>query len=255
MTRHLVESGAAGPAPASAQVAVREVEQSFPLLVISHVSLSIAACALEMNGQTPAVDDFDTATGIPQGRTAGATLRRGARILASHLDIDDQTFRQSVRAAVVLGTAVLLADLLAVDHKFWIVLGALAVLRSSSVITRATGMQAVIGTAVGFVLSAVVVAAAGTHTDWLWIPMVACTFLAVYAPGAVGFGSGQVAFTLWVVFLFTLMQPLGVRTAELRLETVALGVVVAVVGSALLWPRGAKAVVGSALGAYYRHAA
>src|SRR5262249_39155003 len=50
-------------------------------------------------------------------------------------------------------------------------------------------------------------------------------------------------------------QPSGVETAELRLVTVISGVVVAVIGSALLWPRGAKPVVGTMLGAYFRQAA
>jgi hypothetical protein len=55
-----------------------------------------------------------------------------------------------------------------------------------------------------------------------------------------------------VVVLFDLLQPQGWRLGLVRVEDIALGVGVSVVVAVLLWPRGARGQLGSALAALYR---
>ena len=57
-------------------------------------------------------------------------------------------------AALGLGLAVLVADLASVQHSFWVVLGALSVLRSNALNTGQNVVRGVVGTVVGFVVGA-----------------------------------------------------------------------------------------------------
>ena len=74
-------------------------------------------------------------------------------------------------------------------------------------------------------------------------------------PAPIGLGSGQAAFTIFVVVLFNLAAPAGAQTAVLRLETVATGIVVAVVSGFVFWPRGPQASLGPIAGRLYRASA
>ena len=132
------------------------------------------------------------------------------------------------------------------------VLGTLSVLRSNALSTGRTALLAIGGTVVGFVIAAVLTLAIGTSAGALWVTLPIVAFLAAYVPTAVSFLVGQAAFTLFVVVLFDLLQPQGWRLGLVRLEDIALGVGVSVVVAVLLWPRGARGQLGSALAALYR---
>jgi uncharacterized membrane protein YccC len=158
----------------------------------------------------------------------------------------------SLRAALALGLAVLLTRITRVEHSFWVVLGTLSVLRSNALGTGRTALLAIGGTVVGFVIAAVLTLAIGTSAVALWVTLPIVAFLAAYVPTAVSFLVGQAAFTLFVVVLFDLLQPQGWRLGLVRVEDIALGVGVSVVVAVLLWPRGARGQLGSALAALYR---
>ena len=53
--------------------------------------------------------------------------------------------------------------------------------------------------------------------------LVGSIFLVGYLPGAGGFVAGQAAFTVFVVALFNLVEPLGWHTGLVRLQDVMLG--------------------------------
>jgi hypothetical protein len=78
---------------------------------------------------------------------------------------------------------------------------------------------------------------------------------AAYAPGALPFAVGQAAFTVTVVVLFNLLQPVGWKLGLLRVQDVAMGCAVSLVVGALFWPRGASSVVGDDLADAFRRGA
>jgi hypothetical protein len=158
----------------------------------------------------------------------------------------------SLRAALALGLAVLLTRITRVEHSFWVVLGTLSVLRSNALGTGRTALLAIGGTVVGFVIAAVLTLAIGPSAVALWVTLPIVAFLAAYVPTAVSFLVGQAAFTLFVVVLFDLLQPQGWRLGLVRVEDIALGVGVSLVVAVLLWPRGARGQLRSALAAMYR---
>jgi fusaric acid resistance family protein len=139
-----------------------------------------------------------------------------------------------------------------VEHSFWVVLGTLSVLRSNALGTGRTALLAILGTVVGFVVAAGLTLAIGTSAVALWVTLPIVAFLAAYVPTAVSFLVGQAAFTLFVVVLFNLLQPQGWRLGLVRLEDIALGIGVSMVVAVLLWPRGARGQLRSALAAMYR---
>ena len=153
----------------------------------------------------------------------------------------------SLRGALALAAAVLVADLTGVQHGFWVALGTLSVLRTSAASTGATAFRALAGTAAGFVIGSVVVVAMGSDTTVLWVMLPVAVCAAAYCPGTAPFVAGQAAFTVLVAVLFNLIVPAGWKVGVVRIEDVALGCAVSVVIGVLLWPRGVIRVVGDDL--------
>src|SRR5690606_21536072 len=82
----------------------------------------------------------------------GKTRAVGAgRMMARHVGFNSSWLRNSIRGAIGIGLAVLVADLVAVQNAFWVVLGTLSILRSNALGTRGSVVQALIGTLVGII--------------------------------------------------------------------------------------------------------
>ena len=71
--------------------------------------------------------------------------------------------------------------------------------------------------------------------------------MAGLAPAAISFAAGQAGFTLVVVILFNIIEPVGWKVGLTRIEDVAIGCGVSIVVGLLFWPRGATAALGRAL--------
>ena len=167
--------------------------------------------------------------------------------LTSHLTLRSVWCRNAVRGAAGLTAAVAVAEVTNVEHGFWVVLGALSVLRSNALGTGSTAARAVAGTVVGFVVGAAVMVGVGDHTTWLWALFPLAVLVAGVAPSTVSYAAGQAGFTVMVIILFNILSPVGWRVGLTRVEDVALGCGVGVVAGLLLWPRGATAALGRAL--------
>jgi uncharacterized membrane protein YccC len=157
--------------------------------------------------------------------------------------------RNSVRTGFGLALAVTVTHVFPVQHGFWVVLGAMSVLRSSALTTRTRVVRAVAGTTIGFVLGAVLIEIVGVQPVVLWMLLPVVAFGSAYVPGVVSFIAGQAAFTMMVLINFNLISPTGWQVGLVRVEDVVVGALVAIVVSVLLWPRGAKASVDRALDA------
>ncbi|HEY7174671.1 MAG TPA: FUSC family protein, partial [Micromonosporaceae bacterium] len=177
------------------------------------------------------------------------------RIAAGHLDRHSVWLQNSIRGAAGLAFAVLLARISGQREGFWIVLGALSVLRSNALTIGATVARVLLGTLIGFAIGALLVGAIGTNAAVLWPLLPIAVFVAGFAPDAISFAAGQAAFTVVVIILFNIIVPTGWRLGVLRIEDVALGCAASLVAGALFWPRGAGAALGIAIGESYRESA
>ena len=155
--------------------------------------------------------------------------------------------RNSLRTGLGLALAVAVTHVFPVQHGFWVVLGAMSVLRSSALTTGTRVLRAVAGTAVGFVVGAVVIELLGVDPVVLWLLLPLVAFGSAYVPEVASFVAGQAAFTMMVLINFNLIVPTGWQVGLIRVEDVVVGALVGIVVSVLLWPRGATAAVSKAI--------
>jgi uncharacterized membrane protein YccC len=194
----------------------------------------------------------------PQGTTAGrrpAALSGAIRVLTRQASLRSVWFLNSLRGSLALAAAVLVADETGVQHGLWVVLGTLSVLRTNAASTGSTAVQALGGTLIGFAAGALLLLGLGTSTPVLWTALPLAIAVAAYAPGTLPFAVGQAGFTIVVVVLFNLLQPVGWKLGLLRLQDVAMGCAVSLVVGILFWPRGASSVVGDDLADAFRRGA
>ncbi|HTX26804.1 MAG TPA: FUSC family protein [Streptosporangiaceae bacterium] len=181
-----------------------------------------------------------------------AALSGAIGVMARHASFRSVWFLNAVRGSLALAAAVLVADVSGVQHGFWVVLGTLSVLRTNAASTESTALRALGGTVVGFAVGALLLLGIGTSTPALWAALPIAVAVAAYAPGALPFAFGQAAFTVVVVVLFNLLDPVGWKVGLLRIQDVALGCAVSLVVGVLFWPRGAAPVVGDDLADAFR---
>jgi uncharacterized membrane protein YccC len=155
--------------------------------------------------------------------------------------------RNALRTGLGLALAVAVTHLFPVEHGFWVVLGALSVLRSSALTTGTKMLRAVVGTGIGFALGAVLISVVGVDPPVLWALMPVVVFGSAFVPEVASFTAGQAAFTMMVLIFFNLIVPTGWSVGLIRVEDVVVGALVGVMVSLLLWPRGATASAEAAV--------
>ena len=237
----------------AASDAISSLDPSFRAQVLSFVVWQIAtnidfAAAAERRswlaqllGRQPA--------GLP-GPLSAAHERAG-----SHVERHSVWLQNSIRGAVGLGLAVLIANLSGVQHAFWVVLGTLAVLRSNALSTGQNVLRGLLGTVIGFAIGAAIVELIGTDTTILWLLLPLAVLFAGLAPATISFAAGQAAFTVTLFILFNILAPEGWQIGLVRIEDVALGSAVSLAVGLLFWPRGAGAALGKALAEAYADSA
>jgi uncharacterized membrane protein YccC len=184
------------------------------------------------------------------GTFSAAQQRAGA-----HVDRNSVWLHNSIRGAVGLGLAVLVANETGVQHSFWVVLGALSVLRSNALNTGQNVLRSLLGTTAGFIIGAALLAVIGTNTTLLWFVLPVAILLAGFAPAAISFAAGQAAFTITLVILYNIIQPAGWKIGLLRIEDIAIGCGVSLAVGLLFWPRGGGAALRRALADAYSESA
>lgn len=236
----------------SLEPSFRAQEMSFAISAIAtNIELTVAARRRSwwdhLLGRRPA--------GVPSALSS-AQERAGA-----HVERHSVWLHNSVRGAIALGLAVLVAESTGVQHSFWVVLGTLAVLRSSALGTGQNALRGLLGTVVGFAVGGALVYSVGSHTGILWLLLPPAVAFAGLAPAAISFAAGQAGFTTVLLILYNIIEPAGWRIGIVRIEDVAIGCAVSLVVGALFWPRGAGQALGQALaeafsdGAHYLRSA
>lgn len=186
---------------------------------------------------------------MSRGRWPRPKQRAGA-----HVEPHSVWLHNSVRAAVGLGGAVLIANLSGAQHSFWIVLGTLSVVRSNALNTGQNVVRGLLGTALGFVIGGALVAAIGANSTLPWVLVPVAIVVAGVAP-ALSFAAGQAGFTVTLLILFNIISPAGWRVGLVRIEDVGIGFGVSLLVGALFWPRGAVAALARALAEAYAECA
>src|SRR6201985_3547219 len=119
------------------------------------------------------------------------TLSAARERITSYLEPHSVWLHNSLRGAAGLGLAVLAARLTGGPHSFWVVLGALSVLRSNALNTGQDAGRAMLGTVAGFIIGAALLVGIGTNTMLLWFLLPLAVFRAGVAPAVISFAGGQ----------------------------------------------------------------
>ena len=218
--------------------------------VIGYLTLALGSNAVIAAGRQP-----DDAVRLPVTAPRLEGVRgiaiRVLRTIRTHLDPTSTVMQNSLRVAVGLALAVLLARLLGLSHAFWVVLGTLQVLRSTALGTGRTTVQALIGNVLGVVIGGVFAILAGNHPLVMWAALPIAIFVAAYAATSVGFAASQAAFTINLIVIFNLISPMGWQVGLVRIEDLAVGAAISVVVGLLLWPRGARRELARSVAGFY----
>ena len=221
------------------------------LRVVGYIAIALGTNAVIAVGRQPD-DTVSLPVTAPSLAGVRGTAIRVARTIRTHLEPTSTVIQNSMRVAVGLALAVLVARLLGLSHAFWVVLGTLQVLRSTALGTGRTTVQALIGNVIGVVIGGVFAILAGNHPLVMWAALPIAIFIAAYAATAVGFAASQAAFTINLIVIFNLISPAGWQVGLVRIEDLAVGAAISVVVGLLLWPRGARRELARSVAGFYR---
>ena len=227
-----------------------DLDRTFRLRLLSFSIGEAAGISNVATGEVPAPGPLGERWHriVGKGRSKAAAT---GHLLAEHANPRSAWLRNSLRGAVGIGMAVFAADLFDAQNAFWVVLGTLSVLRSNAVGTEGSAARALLGTAIGIVIGGLVLIVIGDHEALLWVALPVTAFGAAYAPRAISFAAGQAAFSILVMVLFNLINPIGLEVGLIRVQDVAIGCGVSLVVGLLLWPLGAKALIRTCLSEAY----
>ena len=231
------------------------LEEAYRMRSLSDAALQLAVHALGAAGEPAASlrlleeDRPERVETMPSTR-----IGRAGEVARSYVSGRSVWFRNSPRAAIALALAVLVAQLLNLEHSFWVVLGTLSVLRSNALGTGSTVLEAIAGTFVGIVIGGLLVYLIGDNRALLWVALPIAILLGA-AWRAISFAAGQGGFTIVVVILFNLIEPGGWEVGLVRIQDVAIGCGISLAVGLMFWPRGAASVVRRALATAYAGAA
>ena len=223
------------PAALDDQALEAQLGRSFRVRGIAYTSRQIAAYALAASGSAP----------------RPPVLVKLRQLAAERVSARSVWFRNSIRGAAGLAVAVYIAQRSGLQHAFWVVLGTLSVLRSNALGTGRSVVSALAGTAVGIVIGSAIILALGASDPVLWGVLPVAVLVAAYAPRVVSFAAGQAGFTVVLVVLFNIIQPIGWKVGLIRIEDVAIGFAVSLGVGLVFWPRGAAAVLRQNLATAY----
>lgn len=239
-------------AGASPRSVLDGLDRDHRLRVLAYVAVAIGVDAAIIAGRDVDVESIRIPYGTPVEAGPRPFLRRIGQTVATHLSWTSPALHTSVRAAVGLALAVLVARLLGLGHAFWVVLGTMSVLRSNALATGRSTLEALAGTLLGFALGGLFMLLFATQPVVLGAALPVAVFLAAYAPTALSFVAGQAAFTILLLIFFNLLTPVGWRVGLVRIQDVAVGSAIGVVAGTVLWPRGARADFAHTLSRQYR---
>jgi uncharacterized membrane protein YccC len=140
----------------------------------------------------------------------------------------------TIRLMVCVGVAAVASEVLPLQRSYWVVLTVAIVVKPDNGSVFARALQRGIGTIVGVVLGAVILAAV-PYGPWLLFPMAVLAAAQPYGRLR-NFGLGATFMTPVVVLLIDLLAPAGWRLPEERLVDTLLGCAIVLLVGYASWP-------------------
>jgi uncharacterized membrane protein YccC len=214
------EAAAAGPSDTHVGASlVGEVERLATAL-LGHLE-AVVRLSRRASGPTPA-------------RRRSTAVQDALPTLRAHLTLRSAVLRHALRLAGTLGVGTALAGLLPFEHRYWLPLTALVVLKPDFRSTFTRGVGRILGTGAGALLAGLVTALLQPG-PWLLSVLVVVAAWGCYAVLFANYALFGLCVTAFVVFLLSVAGLPGWGTVADRLEATLLGGVLALVAYAV-WP-------------------
>ncbi|MGW2489488.1 FUSC family protein [Streptomyces sp. NPDC001606] len=228
---HAVETGYLGPIALALPVPATETARA-----VDH--------ALRHTAEVVTAPDVDP-LGIDDrlGRPAGLRIRTARA--ARNVVLSANSWRYGVRLAVCIALAQALVSLIPVPRSYWVALTITFVLKPDfgSVFSRA--LLRALGTVVGLVLAAVVLAE--VPLGWWDVPVMFVLAALIPALTPRGYGYQTAAITPVILLLSDILNHKGTALLLPRLTDSLLGCAIALIAGYLLWPESWHTRVGDRL--------
>lgn len=182
-----------------------------------------------------------------QAPDLGVVMRTGpAELLRSNFTHRSPWFRNAIRAGLGAAAAVALVEYLGLLHGFWVLLATISLMQVtfSSAHTGTAALSTAAGGVIGVLAGAAVIF--GLHsTIAYFIVLVIFAFGAKWANARYTI-AGQALFTAFAIVNVTILNwPPSILTAASRMIDLVIGIVVAVVLTLVLFPRGIGRLISS----------
>lgn len=160
------------------------------------------------------------------------------RMLRAQLAWRAPWMRNAVRFGLALAMATAVVQFVGLNRGYWVVLGTVSVLRIDFGGTQRVAFQVLVGQVLGFGAALALIAVAGQESSlfaWALLPVLAA--IQGYVAGNAPIAVQQISFTMLLINL-VLVTTAADGVPLLRLEDVLIGAAVALLASALVFPRG-----------------
>lgn len=223
----------------------KRVSSAFSVRMLSLLSLPIVRDAPLTNAppRTPIPDTKVLGTTIP---SVVAVIHPWRQVQAE-LNPAAPWFRNALRLGLAIAIALVVVELTGVEKGYWVVLGTLSVLRLDRKSTGLIAGKVFIGQLIGFVIGAGMLVVLHRNPELAWVTLPLIVGLAGYVTGTAGTIVSQIVFTATLINLVSISLPDATGVSQLRLLDAVLGLVVAVIVSVLILPRGVTPQVEASL--------
>ena len=229
---------------------VQTVNTAFRYRVTSFIAAMLARHAfLALGHRAPDSDGAGTVDPVRAEMSRIDAVSAPLHLLRANLTFRSPWFRRAVQIALAVTVAVGVIHELHLTTGFWVVLGIVASLQLTAIRSRKSALSVAVGTAAGFAICAALVYLVGHNMLLLICLLPVVAFLTVWVPrGKLAVPVKQAGYTVWFVLLVSLSHhDLTLQVDESRIIDVGTGLVVSLLVTAVLWPRGVASRVREVL--------
>lgn len=160
--------------------------------------------------------------------------RYDLEILVENFNLRSPIFKHSLRLGVVTMIGFGAGILFSVQNPYWILLTLIVIMRPTFGLTKTRSRQRTVGTLIGAALAVAIVLITQNTTVYAILAIV--SLVTAFSMIQRNFKAAATFITLFVVFIYALMQPDIFSVIQFRVMDTVIGAGLATLGNLLLWP-------------------
>ncbi len=155
-------------------------------------------------------------------------------VIKQNLTWHSPIFRHAIRLTVTVLAGYALGAVLPVQNSYWIMLTIIVIMRPGYGLTKSRSIQRVVGTLIGGGIALGVVLL--TQNPYVYGVLAALSVLFAFSLIQKNYAGGAAFITLYVIFLYALLQPDALSVVQFRVLDTVLGAGLSFLAGLFLWP-------------------